>query len=192
MQRFFALAGKKTADSYKVLSSKQSIDAFPIENALEEPFMRTNVLLKLIEEWKGQQDQPVIPIVCVSTPLLHTFRDGSQGNVCGVCSRNNACIVTTHNYSSSCGSKKALIELSLTVIHELGHDFHLSPDGRMNTNTHEKYGTHCADRSCAMYEHYTQEQNLRWQRGTPFCDMCMTDLNIPVLPPEVVSLADVE
>lgn len=62
------------------------------------------------------------------------------------------------------------------VIHELGHTFNATHEGRQNTVNN--LGMHCTDKNCLMYEYaYTDESfNRRKKLKEPFCQDCMASM----------------
>ena len=186
----FALAGKSGSQYFRVLLRRDFRSILPIEPERGEDFLRTSTIFDQLAQWQKTQNNGLIPVLCVNEPLVHTFRDKTIGNVCGVFNLQRSCIITTYNYHPyNTNEDRALIQLSITVVHEIGHDLYLCPKDRPDTVYEEKYGSHCAHKRCAMYLHDTDEQVAYWKKGQPFCHYCLSDLSHYFSPP-ADSLAD--
>lgn len=62
------------------------------------------------------------------------------------------------------------------IMHELGHRFNATHEGRKNVV--ENLGTHCTDADCLMYEYAYMLNNSTRRRGknNPFCSECMASM----------------
>ena len=192
MNKMFALAGKNPSEQYTVLPN----NAFSLELPLEHhtsvgSYMHTSTIIEALKEWRQIEVGNPFPILCVDLPLYHTYSDGSAGFVLGICSVGNAFVVTTYRNDDTVSEEDMLASLSLTVLHELGHDMDICPPDREGAIV-DKRGSHCARKTCAMYPSDTPELIARWKKGKPLCKECLHDLNIEILPPHANSLADIE
>lgn len=189
MNKMFALAGKKYSEHYQVLPDRVFSLRLPIE--MQEgvgEFVWTQTTINLLKEWRQQQKDSPFPVLCIDMPLCHVYQDNSADYVWGVCSIENAIIVTTHRHNKPVSEEEMNASLSLTVLHELGHELNVCPSTREGAIV-DKRGSHCPCKVCAMYPHLTPKNIQRWKEHKPLCSKCLNDLRDQI-PPFVASLAN--
>ena len=127
-----------------------------------------------------------IPICLVSNDLAapsqgvsfcYGYTGGAVGHSNGEEINGSAVVVS----ANACRNNPEFIKT--IIIHELGHVFNATYDGRVNVV--ENLGPHCKDRSCIMHQgNFVEQTRERLRRKTigappgqpPFCDECIASM----------------
>lgn len=93
---------------------------------------------------------------------------GISNILSGPCISAGKCKQTSQSWSP----KERETYFKKIVMHELGHTFSATFDGRGNTE--ERFGTHCADKHCLMSTECGSSFGSQIKEETTFCDTCIT------------------